>query len=213
MKTICGTDKLVVSDEPKIGWILILLGLTGSLCLFLASSTDPDSIKGIFATLLFAAAGVVFLQKSLFEFEAKSRYCHWRKTWLMKKTNGKIFFDDIEDLVLESNDESYRLVLKCKEMTLPMTDSFYTDKEKLEATRKQILDFVKIKASNNLIDTLTSQVRLLVENGKEIEAIKLVRDTSKCSLAEARQHVVGLRSSNFISDNTRIIEDSRHHDR
>ena len=82
-----------------------------------------------------------------------------------------------------------------------MADSYAGDQQKYEKLKQEILDFLKLDSSENRnnftsasstgIDDEAS-IRSLLQQGRRIDAIQLVRSTQKLSLVEATDRVAAI---------------------
>jgi hypothetical protein len=146
------------------------------------------------ATLLLVA--LLFFESSLFQFSRATRRLTWRRRWALRRRSGSLAFDDIMAVQAErpmgdDGTPSRRIVLRTRDgATIPITVGYQPD-----------ADGAVLEIANRLHGLLgqspeqnrTQIVRTLVEAGKTIEAIRVLREEAGLSLTAAKQHVDELR--------------------
>lgn len=187
----------IVIRSPLEAWmggatIFFLLDL---LYTWLSRSSNTDRMIGLIGAS--ATCGLFFLffnEKCDFKFDLQTRLLTWSRRQGFSKRNGVLPFDAIGRVVLQScmgNNKYYpkhRIVLLTSEGELPLTISYeYDDMNEIIAERiRNLLG----TSSKSLIE---DSVESLVAAGRNIDAIRLLREKSGISLTEAHSAVARIR--------------------
>ena len=150
--------------------------------------------------LLFA---LVFWRKEVVVFDAGRQQAEWTRRRLFRLATGTIPFSEISGIGMETTSAKnnvlvYRLTILTTHGSVPMADNYAGDRQKYEKLKREILEFLHLDAGDansaagsSGIDDEAS-VRSLLEQGRRIDAIQLVRSTQKIGLAEATDRVAAI---------------------
>lgn len=209
--------KLIVRYRNPAMQTVAILSTVTTLALFIHSFSDPAALKGALICILFILVPLVMMRSATYVFDMSSRKLNYQiRGPLFRRRVDEISYDEIDDVKLESyrdsEGEGFRVVLKCREQTLPLNET-YEDKRQLLECFKQVHEAVlqrlpemesinpKLisinsvsagKSSGELIklsDSMDEKVRELIRQKKMIDAIKLVREETGCDLKEAKDFV------------------------
>jgi hypothetical protein len=211
-----------VRYSQPITKFVIVFAIVLTIGLIVRSFSDPDSLKGLWASVLFIILPMLTLQSATYIFDQKKRMFSYQvRGPAFRKRNGQVAFDQIREIEMErhvdSDGDGYRIVLRCDGQTLALNDSFEA-KEKildcfkqvhetvlnrtpaLEAysnDRKSSIRAIPPRSSGQLTDSVKSSVRTLIGEKKMIEAIKLVRQEAGVGLKEAKAIVDKMKSEDL----------------
>jgi hypothetical protein len=195
-------QELVILDSSI--WISVFL-----LCvsLFVAYRVmlqhNPRSLllDGLFLIFI-----LLFWRKEVIVFDAAAQKVTWTRRRLFKVATGSIPFSDITGIGMETSTATnnvlvYRLTILTAQGSLPMADNYAGDQQKYEKLRIEILDFLKLDSNENRNNSASTSsddiddeasIRSLLQQGRRIDAIQLVRATQNLSLTEAHDRVTAL---------------------
>jgi ribosomal protein L7/L12 len=96
----------------------------------------------------------------------------------------------------------YRLAILTPQGSVPMSDNYAGDQQKYEKLKQEILDFVHPELAQAVAGSTAAahagdidyeaSIRSLLQQGRRIDAIHLIRATQKLSLVEATDRVAAL---------------------
>ena len=193
-----GNELMIAIRSPLVAWvgglgIFFLLYL--AYLLIIHGHFGDERIIGLAGAsatcALFFFAGY---EKSDFSFDLQSRTLIWSRQRGFFRHNGTVPFAAIERVVLQScmgNDKYYpnhRVVLITQNGELPITVAYEHD-DMNEVIAERIRTFLAIPADSLLQDSVES----LVESGRHVDAIRLLREKSGISLAEAHDMVARIK--------------------
>jgi len=194
------TELVIITRSPLIAWVgglgIVFILYLAYLLIITGYSGDERIIglAGASATCaLFFFAGY---EKSDFIFDLQSRTLTWSRQRGLFKRNGVVPFAAIQHVVLQScmgNDKyypSHRTVLVTSDGELPITLAYEHD-DMNEVLAKRIRSFLHMPA-NNLVE---ESVEALVANGRDIDAIRLLREMSDISLSDAHDMVARIKEA------------------
>jgi len=199
MKIMRQSDsELVVKDNGL--WLSAVL-IIASLPLFYA--TLAHRARGtLFGAGFFLVCALICLRRSSFTFDAGRRTVSWRTTRWLRTSTGSVAFDAITDIGLEPSSGSaegttYRLTIITPQQSIPLTDFYSAGRQRHESLREQLLSFVKgsaegtPRAQPSLSDVVSVEpsIRALLQQGRKIDAVHLLRSTGNVSLTEAMQRI------------------------
>jgi len=162
--------------------------------------------RGMLLDGLFLIFILLFWRKEVVAFNSGTQQATWTRRRLFNVATGTIPFSDITGIGVETTSAKngvlvYRLAILTAQGTVPMADSYAGDQQKYEKLKQEILDFLKLDSSENRnnftsasstgIDDEAS-IRSLLQQGRRIDAIQLVRSTQKLSLVEATDRVAAI---------------------
>ncbi|MGO9438030.1 MAG: hypothetical protein ACLP00_27480 [Terracidiphilus sp.] len=192
--------ELVVKDSLLWVTVLCTLVATPLLCLGIAPGRH-GTLAGAGLFLLFALFGV---RKTTFVFDAVHRMVRWNGRKLLKVESGEIPFSDItgigtEAMAMDKGSVTYRLTILTSQGSVPMAYSYNSGKARYAQMRETILAFLKPGATslqpqpaeepNGAALADEDSIRSLLKQGRKIDAITLLRATSKLDLTQAVKRV------------------------
>jgi hypothetical protein len=145
-------------------------------------------------TLLLVA--LLFFESSSFQFSRATRTVIWRRRWAMRRRSGSLAFGDIVSVQAErpmgdDGTPSRRIVLRTKDGgTIPITVGYQPDGD---GAVLEIANRLRALLGQSQEQNRTQTVRTLVEAGKTIEAVRVLREEAGLSLTEAKRQVDELR--------------------
>ncbi|MGC2298626.1 MAG: hypothetical protein WA476_07480 [Acidobacteriaceae bacterium] len=195
MKILRQTDtELVVRDSSL--WVSILLALGATLPLgFALFQNDRRGFLAFGCILLFAFP---WLRRSTFTFDATSQTIRWIRLRYLRTRTGIIPFSDVKHIDVQAsvggqtNVVLYRLAIETQQGTFPMSDVFNSGENQCASVCEAILRFVKLDRNSvapSVASALDASARSLLQQGRKIDAIQLVKTSQKLSLTAATQHV------------------------
>ncbi|MFZ2300941.1 MAG: hypothetical protein WAW10_03605 [Gallionella sp.] len=210
MKNILKDSKselVIIARSSLIAWVG---GLGLALLLYLAyllirGHSGDERIIGLAGAS--ATCALIFLtsyEKSDFFFDLPSRVLTWSRQRGFFRRNGTVSFAVIERVVLQScigNDKyypSHRVVLITQNGELPLTVAYEHD-DMNEVIAKRIRSFLSMPPDSLLEDSVES----LVESGRNVDAIRLLREKEGISLEEAHDTVARLKKGKKSGKRTR----------
>ena len=185
--------ELVVEDS---GIALSAVLFICSLPLFYVA-TLPGKLGALFGACFFLLASLVFLRKTTFVFDAGESSVHWTGRKLLKVTSGDIPFSDVKGIGTETSSGSngtitYRLTILTPQGPVPLAYMYGGNRQKYESIREAIMLFLHLEMptadlhsdlAGDFVDE--ASVRSLLGQGRKIDAIELVRTSTKIGLTEA----------------------------
>ena len=194
--------------EAGDGTIVVTYDSTGLTRLMLAATTIflavavYDVFLGDLGTerlvgLLGAAAtcfvvAIVFLENAWFQFAPANRVVTWQRRWALRKRSGSVPFDSIQTVLVERpiGDEgtpSRRIMLRTTDgQEIPITVGYRPD---ADGTVLQIANRIRALLGHDAGATRMHNVRALIAAGKNIDAIRVLREEESLSLLEAKRRV------------------------
>jgi hypothetical protein len=191
--------ELVVEDSTI--WISLLCSLAALPLIY--TGIQAGQHKALLGAALFILFSVVWVRKMTFTFDAMQRVARWNGRKLLKIESGTIPFDSITGIGTEalsggSSGATYRLTVLTPQGAVPMAYEYTGRNDAYAALRKTILEFVKPGAHNahtasdpasNAAADLEPSIRSLLQQGRKIDAVALLRAQQKLSLADAVSRV------------------------
>ena len=200
--TSTADELLIVTRSPLPAWVgglgLLLFLWLGYLSLSgePACSEPCIGLAGSGATcVLFFLAGY---ENSHFRFDRQSRMLAWSRQHGLFKRHGAVAFGDIDGVALQScigNDRYYpkhRVVLLTRQGELPVNVAYEYDAMN-EMIAQNIRSFLGMTAG----DLIEDSVAALVDSGRKVDAIRLLREKRGLSLSEAHTAIAQLRAGNL----------------
>jgi hypothetical protein len=201
-------ERLVVAHFP---WMLTLLGLLPVLgWLYLVASGElqranpvgtwkDELFKVAISLLIVAPWAALFLwitKKSTFDFDLIGRELTWRRVGVLRKSEGRIPFDQIRcamvDIFSSSDSTSYRLALSTTQGIFPLM-SYFTGGKFTEREYSRLADAINAALKMNPADGLESDILSKAAAGQIFAAIRLAQKRYGYDLAQAKQFVDELR--------------------
>jgi hypothetical protein len=188
--------ELVVVDGTR--WLALFFLAVAALLTFFA--VTRYEYKLLFVTGFFLLFAALFTRRTTVTLDGMQRIANWRARTFLTVKSGAIPFDDITDIVLDatSGDHGsmvYRLSMVTAAGNTPMASAFATGVKHYESLRGQILEFIKPGSSvstsapgilsDGIPTELESSLRSMLQQGRKIDAVELLRSTRQISLTEA----------------------------
>lgn len=195
-------------DSTDIGrfWIAIGVAVLGVLAydLTIGSRGDDRAVGLIGAALTCLGAGLLFLERSRFVFDTRGQRIEWSRRHGLRRRHGQLRFDEIADVFAHSpiGDEgtpSRRVVLKLKDGSeLPLTVGFAVDPQDAQLLLAQrlralLIDQGRANRAGAAADDIDDNLRALVHAGRDMDAIRLLRETRRLDLLAAKQRIEELK--------------------
>jgi hypothetical protein len=171
------------------------------LLYFVVVQGDRRAMVAMAVTL---ALALVWARRSTFTFSAATQRIDYTRLRWLRTASGTIPFSDVQAVHIEtmSSDKGtmvYRLALATREGSLPMSDEYSGGRKHIECLRDTIQQFIQPAASSNLAAfappaanpdaartaALDDSVRNLLQQGRKVDAILLVRQSEHLDLTEA----------------------------
>ena len=158
-------------------------------------SGEKEAI-GMAIGILFSAFGAVLLfRRDRFVFDTSAERVTWRKWSLARSSSGELDFSDILDVTIESisgaeGGGSYRVALRTKEGTVPLTEAYAGGTDRWRPTAARIRRILG-QAGERPADADTDS---LLDQGRKIDAIRQLRETEGLSLTQAKAKVESIDS-------------------
>ncbi len=200
MHALRKTNQDLVFVDSTIWLAVLLLGFS----MFAAyRSYVAGSRAGFIAVGFLLLCGFLFWRKEIVTFDAGRQQAEWTRRRAFSVTSGTVPFSEITGIGMETTmagsrgELSYRLTILTRDKPVPMSDVYNGNQGHYESIRQEILAFLKLDAgaatsSQDVgqagIDDEASVVSLL-QQGRRIDAIELVRSRQKISLTEATNRV------------------------
>jgi len=195
-------QELVVLDSSI--WVSVFL-LCASLFAAYRLSIQHNT-RGFLSLGFMLLFILLFWRKEVVVFDAARQQAIWTRRRIFKVASGTIPFSDITGINLEATSSKndvlvYRLAILTPQGTVPMSDSYAGNLQKYEKLKQDILEFVNPKlaqaaglangAQAGNVDYEAS-IRSLLQQGRKIDAIHLLRTTQKVSLVEATDRIAAI---------------------
>jgi hypothetical protein len=190
------TPTELVTEDSTV-WISLVCSLAALPLIYVGIQAGRH--KALLGAALFILFSVVWVRKKTFTFDAMQRGVRWTGRKLLKIESGSIPFDNITDIGIEalsggSSDATYRLTVLTPQGAVPMAYEYTGRTDAYAAMRLTILEFVHPGAHNthassalslDSSEDLEPAIRSLLQQGRKIDAIALLRAQQKLSLADA----------------------------
>ena len=195
MREIQHGDVTIFEDRPVVlpsvlaaAALVFAFGLTSHVDALLAG--DKEAI-GIALGLLLCGFGTVLLfRRDRFVFDPRSRRVSWRKWSLARSSSGELDFSEILDVTLESiggseGTSTYRLALRTPDGTVPLTETYAGGVERWRPTIDRIRAIIGLTGER----PADADSEALVDQGRDIDAVRQLRETDGLDLVEAKARV------------------------
>src|SRR5262249_30105649 len=160
------------------------------------AALHPDRPGFLVSTGLLIIFALAFLRATDVTFDKAMRVCDIRRLDVMRLKRVRLSFDDILDARVEfaSVDDattlSCRLSLVTTSGKVPLSTAYEPDEACYDAMRDAVLDTI---LAGRPRPPAADPVRMLVEEGRIIDAVALLRQREKVNLATALTRVNALR--------------------
>lgn len=194
MKIVRQNEAELVVQDSSI-WLGVVLAVAALLPLYIALSQHDRRLFAPAACLLLFA--IPWMRRSTFTFDAATQTIRWSRLRYLWTRTGSLPFSDVRGLETQTSNGSqgvtiYRLALVTPQTTMPMTDVYSSGERQCATVREAIAGFLKLEggsAPRTMKADLDASVRSLVQEGRRIDAIQLLRTFEKLSLNEATERV------------------------
>lgn len=193
-------NELVVRDSSV--WLsAIFIAAAVFLLYFVVVQGDRRALVAMAVTL---ALALVWARRSTFTFNAATQRIDYTRLRWLRTASGTIPFSDVQavDVQAMSGDNGtmiYRLALATREGAVPMSDEYSGGQKYIDSLRDTIQQFIRPAPSQNYsmftapaanpdaarTAALDGSVRSLLQQGRKVDAILLVRESEHLDLTEA----------------------------
>jgi hypothetical protein len=198
------TELVVLDSSLSISAIFLVAGLF--VLYFVIFQGDRRAAGAAGISLLVALA---WLRRSTFTFSAALQRIDWKRLRWFRVTGGTIPFSEVQSINIEATSggkgvPTYRLAIATPHSIVPMSDVYTPGEEHFQSLRDTIQQFVKPAASSAPVSgfsaasasitvnsdaartaALNDSIRGLLQQGRKVDAILLVRQTEHLDLTEA----------------------------
>jgi len=199
MKIVRQTDAELIVQDSCI-WVGVVCALCAGLPLwFVLVHHDRRALTPVVVLLLFA---IPWMRRTNFTFDAPTQTIRWMRMRCFVSRTGSIPFSGVQAVDIQStmsaqaNGTIYRLALVTSQGTLPMSDVYSSGERRCTSVRNAIQSFLKLDAHFPAPSAgLDISIRALLQQGRKIDAIQLLRSTEKLSLTAATERVNAINAS------------------
>lgn len=143
---------------------------------------------------LFSLLAFIMWRRETVTFDTAGQQVHWVRRRAFKLASGTIAFSDLRGITIESmtgnhNVLTYRLTILTTDKPVPMSDEYGGGQAHYEALRKQILQFLNMDQTESPGPGDEASIRALLQQGRKLDAVALVRSNYQLDLAEAVDRV------------------------
>lgn len=189
--------ELVVEDNSV--WLSWILGSCAAVIMFF--SVTHHQVRGLIGAALFLLFALITDLRTTFTFDSKQRVVNWKGLKQFKTFSGTIPFDDITDIGTETSSSrtggtTCRLTIITSTGAVPMAYSYTGRKDAYAPLRQQILHFIKPELQeaagftpSGIPADLEPSVRSLLEQGRKVDAIKLLQSTQQLGLSDSVKRI------------------------
>jgi hypothetical protein len=169
---------------------LLLLG-TAAYDYFIGPRGEDRVLGLLGAATTLGLIGIVMLEQSRFRFDPVTRLIEWDQRWAFRRRSGVTPFNDVKHVSVEvpigdRGIPSRRVVLHLANGSLlPVTVGYKPD---VDGSISRTAETLRVTLGHRP-PTIEGSVRLLVAQGRTIEAIKLLREKEDMSMTEAKRRV------------------------
>lgn len=187
---------LTIFEDRPIVLPAVLAATSAMFAVGLASHLDEllsgeKEAIGIVLGILFSAFGAVLLfRRDRFVFDTAAGRVTWRKWSLARSSSGEFDFSEVLDVTIESTSGAdgggtYRVALRTKDATVPLTESYAGSVDRWRPTVARIRKILG-HAGERPADV---DMESLLDQGRKIDAIRQLRETEGPSLTQAKAKV------------------------
>lgn len=207
MKIIRQTPaELVVQDSSL--WISLICALAATFLLYFVVAQHQTRVW--YAIAFFLLCALVWLRRSTFTFSAATQRIDWNRLRFFTTKTGTIAFSDVRSINIESSSSdkgtlTYRLAIATiSQGIVPMSGVYTSGQRHIESLRDTVQQFVKpadsgatpaafstasasipLNADAARTAALNDSIRGLLQQGRKVDAILLVRQSEHLDLTEA----------------------------
>ena len=179
-----------------IGGTLLML-VTAAYDYFIGARRDDRLIGLLAGAATLALTALVILEQSRFRLDPVSRLIEWEQRWGFRRRAGVTPFADVTHVSVErpigdTGVPSRRLVLHLADGTLlPVTVGYKPDVDEAIAKAGEM---VRRVLGQNPAPSPAESARVLVQQGRSVEAVKILVEREGLSLTEAKTRVDQIRN-------------------
>ena len=179
-----------------IGGTLLML-VTAAYDYFIGARRDDRLIGLLAGAATLALTALAILEQSRFRLDPVSRLIEWEQRWGFRRRAGVTPFADVTHVSVErpigdTGVPSRRLVLHLADGTLlPVTVGYKPDVDEAIAKAGEM---VRRVLGQNPAPSPAESARVLVEQGRSVEAVKILVEREGLSLTEAKTRVDQIRN-------------------
>ena len=180
--------RLVLKDRTL--WISVVCFAAGAAIVYVALS-QHKAANAYVSAALFLVFGLAFLQSTDVVLDCAQRNLSLNRLAVFRRTRSRYSFDDISDVQVQASPGqdfhgavSCRLALVTREAVVPLSVSYQPDLPRHEAMRRAMLDVLGHGPKPE-----TDLVEQMVQQGRLIDAIALLRQREKLDLVTAKQRM------------------------
>ncbi|MGA8110896.1 MAG: hypothetical protein WB974_15785 [Acidobacteriaceae bacterium] len=197
MKIARQTETELVFVESSY-WIAgLLVACSVGMALMVLNTGNLRGLIGVAAILLFSLA---WMRRATILFDGAQRMVRWTRVRLGRTSSGSVPFSEITDIAVQSTSGPncttiYRLAVVANDQTLPFCDVYSGGSTARyegmrEAALKMLGDTPRgTKPAAAGADGLDGSIRSLLEQGRTLDAIELVRASDRVTVTAATQRV------------------------
>lgn len=190
------STELVLADSSM--WISILCaGVAVAIIVF---AIERGKIAGFLVAALFLVFAAISLRGTRFSFDSHLRTVSWTGRKMFKVESGVIPFDGIKDIGTEATSgnkgaTTSRLTIITQHGSVPMAYEYSGGRDQLAQMRRAILAFIKLEPAKTAARAVAgpasseSSVRSLLAQGRQMDAVELLRSSENLGLTEAMQRI------------------------
>lgn len=173
-----------------IGATLLMLG-TAVYDYFIGARGNDRLIGLLGAATSLALIGIVMLEQARFRFDPTTRLIEWDQRWAFRRRAGVTPFSGVTHVSVEvpigdRGIPSRRVVLHLADGTLlPVTVGYKPD---VDGSISRTAETLRVTLGHRP-PTIEDSVRLLISQGRTIDAVTLLRERENMSLTEAKRRV------------------------
>jgi hypothetical protein len=179
-----------------IGATLVLLG-TAAYDYFIGARGDERLIGLLGGAATTALGALGLLEQSSFRVDPKSRLIEWQQRWAFRQRAGVTAFADVRHVSAErpigdNGVPSRRVVLHLADGSLlPVTVGYRTDGDGKILRAAELL---RRALGQDPSPTAAESARVLLEQGRGVEAVKILVEQEGLSLADAKARLDQIRN-------------------
>jgi hypothetical protein len=179
-------------------WISIVCFAAAAI-IMVRIAFDHDQSGKLIAAALSLMFGLAFLRATNVTFDKIERSCTLRRFDVLRVTRTRLAFADITDVRVEIGPSpgdspaiSCRLSLVTASAVVPLTAGYEPDQKRYDAMRDAVVDAV---FGNGARPAAVDPIRMLIEEGRIIDAVAMLRMRDGLDLTTASARVDELRKA------------------
>ena len=188
------TETVLVVQNGTL-WLSAVFGVVGLIVLAAAFSAGDKRLAG--PALVTGVCAVLCLSKYTFVFDSTQRMVRWQTLRFGKRGAGSMPFDEVKDVVLQSEPgktrPTYRLAMLTANGSMPLSSGYGDTSDRCLAMQSQIRQLPRpgqtaaaTAPATSIAANLDSSIRTLVAQGRKIDAIELMTSMGM-NLTDAKQ--------------------------